>query len=38
MDDVAEEFATHPIVQEIIEFIRVGGKRSLCTPRESSGS
>jgi UDP-N-acetylglucosamine acyltransferase len=38
MDDVAEEFATHPIVQEIIEFIRAGGKRSLCTPRESSGS
>jgi UDP-N-acetylglucosamine acyltransferase len=38
MDDVAEEFATHPIVQEILKFIRVGGKRSLCTPRESSGS
>jgi UDP-N-acetylglucosamine acyltransferase len=38
MDDVAQEFATHPIVQEILEFIRVGGKRSLCTPRESGES
>ncbi len=36
MEDVAQEFATHPIVQEILEFIRVGGKRSLCTPREST--
>ncbi len=34
MDDVAEEFASHPIVQEILEFIRAGGKRSLCTPRD----
>lgn len=31
--DVAEEFAGHPIVQEIVQFIRAGGKRSLCTPR-----
>jgi len=36
MDDVAEEFAHHPIVQEILEFIRAGGKRSLCTPRETA--
>ena len=35
MDDVAEEFAHHPIVQEILEFIRAGGKRSLCTPRDT---
>jgi len=35
MEDVAQEFASHPIVQEILEFIRVGGKRSLCTPRQS---
>lgn len=31
--DVAEEFSAHPIVTEIVEFIRAGGKRSLCTPR-----
>jgi UDP-N-acetylglucosamine acyltransferase len=36
MDDVAEEFANHPIVQEILEFIRAGGKRSLCTPRDTA--
>jgi len=33
MDDVAAEFADQPIVQEIVAFIRAGGKRSLCTPR-----
>jgi UDP-N-acetylglucosamine acyltransferase len=32
LDDVEEEFATHPIVKEIVAFIRTGGKRSLCTP------
>lgn len=31
--DVAEEFASNPIVMEIVEFIRAGGKRSMCTPR-----
>jgi UDP-N-acetylglucosamine acyltransferase len=31
-DDVASEFKDHPIVQEIVAFIRAGGKRSLCTP------
>ena len=36
MDDVAEEFASHPIVQEILEFIRAGGKRSLCTPKDTA--
>jgi UDP-N-acetylglucosamine acyltransferase len=34
--DVAAEFSTHPIVVEIVEFIRAGGKRSLCTPRAVS--
>ena len=33
--DVAQEFAGQPIVQEILEFIRAGGKRSLCTPKEA---
>ena len=33
--DVAAEFDTHPIVHEILEFIRAGGERSLCIPRDS---
>lgn len=33
VSDVSEEFKGHPIVEEIVEFIRAGGKRSLCTPR-----
>ena len=32
VEDVAAEFKEHPIVIEIVEFIRQGGKRSLCTP------
>jgi UDP-N-acetylglucosamine acyltransferase len=31
--DVAEEFKDHTIVMEIIAFIRAGGKRSMCTPK-----
>jgi UDP-N-acetylglucosamine acyltransferase len=34
MEDVAQEFSGHPIVTEIVEFIRAGGKRSICTPRD----
>lgn len=34
--DVSEEFKDHPIVIEIVDFIRAGGKRSLCTPRDVS--
>jgi UDP-N-acetylglucosamine acyltransferase len=33
VEDVAQEFKDHPIVVEIVEFIRQGGKRSLCTPK-----
>lgn len=33
MVDVAEEFKGHAIVEEILAFIREGGKRSLCTPK-----
>lgn len=33
--DVAEEFAKHPTVHEILDFIRDGGERALCTPREA---
>lgn len=32
MEDVAAEFGDHQIVQEIVAFIRAGGKRSLCVP------
>jgi UDP-N-acetylglucosamine acyltransferase len=35
VDDVAEEFTIHPIVHEILDFIRGGGDRALCTPRET---
>ena len=34
VDDVSAEFKEHPIVTEILDFIRAGGKRSLCTPRD----
>ncbi len=36
VEDVAAEFKEHTIVQEIVAFIRAGGKRSLCTPRNGS--
>lgn len=35
VEDVAAEFSQHPIVIEIVDFIRAGGKRSICTPREA---
>jgi UDP-N-acetylglucosamine acyltransferase len=34
VEDVAGEFAGHTAVEEIVAFIRQGGKRSLCTPRD----
>jgi UDP-N-acetylglucosamine acyltransferase len=36
VDDVAQAFADHKIVQEIVAFIRAGGKRALCTPRDTT--
>lgn len=36
IEDVASEYTTHPIVQEIIAFMRVSGKRSLCTPKSGA--
>jgi UDP-N-acetylglucosamine acyltransferase len=33
-EDVGGEFATHPVVHEILDFIRAGGNRSICTPRD----
>ena len=38
LEDVAVEFDGHPAVGEILAFIRVGGKRSVCTPRETPGA
>lgn len=35
LEDVATEFADNATVTEIVEFIRAGGKRSLCTPLEA---
>lgn len=32
MEDVEKEFSDHPIVTEIIAFIRAGGKRGVCMP------
>lgn len=34
VEDVAAEFESHAAVSEILAFIRAGGKRSICTPRE----
>jgi UDP-N-acetylglucosamine acyltransferase len=38
MEDVAQEFAGHASVTEIVAFIREGGKRSLCTPKSGAES
>ena len=33
VEDVAQMFPDEPLVTEVVNFIRVGGDRSLCTPR-----
>jgi UDP-N-acetylglucosamine acyltransferase len=38
VEDVGEEFSKHPIVHEILDFIRGGSDRSICTPRETVGA
>ncbi len=35
VEDVATEFDRHPVVHEILDFIRAGGDRSICTPRDA---
>jgi UDP-N-acetylglucosamine acyltransferase len=35
-DDVALQFKDHPIVQEIIAFIRAPSKKALCTPQNDA--
>jgi UDP-N-acetylglucosamine acyltransferase len=34
VDEVAAEFEQNAVVVDMVEFIRAGGKRSICTPRE----
>lgn len=34
VEDVAAEFERHPLIHEILDFIRAGGDRSICTPRD----
>jgi UDP-N-acetylglucosamine acyltransferase len=34
IEDVASEFASHPQVHEILDFLREGGDRAIVTPRE----
>jgi UDP-N-acetylglucosamine acyltransferase len=38
VEDVAEEFSSHVQVMEILNFIRDGGDRPICTPREARDS
>ena len=33
--DVAEEFSAHEQVHEILDFLRAGGDRAICVPREA---
>ncbi len=32
VEDVAAEFESHPLIHEILQFIRDGGDRSICVP------
>ena len=34
VEDVAQEFATHPEIHNILDFIRDGGERPICAPQE----
>lgn len=38
VEDVAEEFAGHDIVHEILDFIRASKDRAICTPRDAGSS
>jgi UDP-N-acetylglucosamine acyltransferase len=38
VEDVAEEFSSHPLIHEVLDFIRGGADRAICTPRETSGA
>lgn len=34
VEDVASEFAAHPLIHEILDFIRNGGERAICVPQD----
>ena len=34
VEDVASEFASHPLIHEILDFIRGGGERAICVPHD----
>ena len=34
VEDVAAEFAGHPLIHEILDFIRGGGERAICVPHD----
>ncbi|AOO82451.1 acyl-ACP--UDP-N-acetylglucosamine O-acyltransferase [Bosea vaviloviae] len=34
VEDVAGEFAAHPLIHEILDFIRNGNERAICVPRD----
>ena len=38
VEDVAEAFSEGSIVHEILDFIREGNQRAICTPREPVGA
>ena len=38
VDDVGSEFASHPFVHEILDFIREGKDRAICTPKDPVGT
>lgn len=38
VEDVAEEFSSHPFVHEILDFIRASKDRAICTPQDPVGS
>jgi UDP-N-acetylglucosamine acyltransferase len=38
LEDVAQEFRDHPQVQEVVDFIRAGGDRAICTPRNGASA
>jgi UDP-N-acetylglucosamine acyltransferase len=38
VEDVAGEFDTHPFIHEILDFIREGKDRAICTPRDPVAS
>ncbi|MDQ0469304.1 acyl-ACP--UDP-N-acetylglucosamine O-acyltransferase [Labrys wisconsinensis] len=38
LEDVASEFVDEPLVQEMVSFVRAGGDRAICTPRDAAGA